>query len=948
MEEVPTPTTSRDRLGSSESAESISNSENKTLAVSGSSNIDVKIDSLLKYMEEIKNETTSKKEIKIMIKEAVREEIEPIKQELGDLRRMMPGAAGGSIGEEQRSYSEAAKEKKKEELILYTNVRSLMKNKDKIHQIMKKNPALIALSETRLTTKIKDAEVNVSGYHMVRCDAETGYTGGVIIYIRHDIEYEEVLNGKLDSKCWCAAIKIKEKMYKGVIMVLYNSPKTKASDFREFLEDIVEKLIERRGECMVIGDFNINFKNDSINMKKLKTIMLNVGMKQYVNRSTRITKQTETMIDLVFANKEVEVQVDHESKIADHSWLKVELNGNRSENKYKKYSARDYKQFKIDDFRRFFINNLEQIRDLNISDRVAKFEDNMKHILDNTIPEKEFIKIPITWNKECDDTEQNWLQFKTEKNAVVELIKKKEYYENMIDLNKDNPSNIWKILKEMVRGEPIGNKETEAIDFEILDNVDGCNIADKFNLYYIQNINNIINSINRDKYRRTVEIENEEPDEFMKIDIEYLNENIMKLLKSYCASEKATKEQIKIISDVLQKMWNIINEEVVDIINTFLREGCCPETCKTSIIIPIPKIENAKKASEYRSIHELLIWQEVLELAVKRQIEIYLTDNDIITEHQLGFREQYSDEIQIVINEWKIIRKKRKMIGVIFMNLKRAFETIDREILLEKLYLYGIKGKVLKWLKSYLEGRKQQVRFNNKLSKLLDTKYGIPQGSVLGRLLFIIYINNIIEVCPEECSIKIFADNYILIYVTGESSEDLEEKMNMVFNKVEKWMNINQLKINTEKTKFMIVNYDSKVKGRTQEQIKDVIVKCLDGTEIEREKKKKFFGIIIDDKLQFKNHCNYILKKIGKKTSFLNRIGSFVVLFSDCTKRIIYKSIISPHFKYCETLLIDNPEQLSELRKAQNRAMRAILQCDRSTENMQRTEYMLKELQSVE
>ena len=114
------------------------------------------------------------------------------------------------------------------------------------------------------------------------------------------------------------------------------------------------------------------------------------------------------------------------------------------------------------------------------------------------------------------------------------------------------------------------------------------------------------------------------------------------------------------------------------------------------------------------------------------------------------------------------------------MDLKRAFETIDRERLIGKLYQSGIRGMVLKWLRSYLNNRTQQVRFNNKWSKLIATEYGVPQGSVLGPLLFILYINDIIKVCPEGCSIKIFADD-TLIYVTGESSEELENKMNMAF-----------------------------------------------------------------------------------------------------------------------------------------------------------------------
>ncbi|XP_011693473.1 PREDICTED: uncharacterized protein LOC105453329 [Wasmannia auropunctata] len=1066
MKKVPTPTRSQDKLestGSTVSAGSfaISSNGNETLAMSGSSSIiDTTIDCFLKYMKEIiKDETASKKEIKNMIMEVIREikmiiregigsnkhelgkdeteckkdieiikeiirrEIKPfIKQELEDLRKMQ-GGTDGLIGEDQRSYSEAAKEKKKENviikleiqqeeligedqrsyseaaekknkenviikteiqqeenLILYTNVQSLTTHKDEVQdKVNKKNPVLIALSETRLTKKIKDSKVNIPGYTIAtRQDFETGNSGGVIIYVRDDIIHTEEFSD-LKSKCWCvAAIHVKNKVYKGFVVVLYRSPtKFKLSNqsntdptFIKFLEEMLEKKLIIKGECiMIIGDFNINFM-DSKNFytNSLKTTMLSLGMKQYVNRPTRIINGRQTIIDLVFANKEVELQVDYESQIADHAWLKVKLNASRSENKYREYSVRD-SQFEVDVFHGLVVNKLEEIRRLNISDRAEQF---VYYIIDalNIIAPIKQIRVPI-WNEEkwslqsdemreadlrdeaygkarCNDMEQNYLQFTIEENSVDELNKKNKYYENMIDRNKDNPTNMWKILKEMVRDEPTDNEKY----YE-------CNIADKFNLYYTQSINTIVESINSNKITddiietidecvRTVVIKNKGMDKFEIINVENLNKIVMRLL-----NKKGTVEVIKqekITSDVLQKVWYKINEEFVDIINTSLREGCCPEVWKTSTIIPIPKIENAKKTSEYRPINTLSIFEEVLELVVKRQIEGYLGENNIITEHQSSFRKQYlydsyETTIQIIIDEWRLIVKREK-VGVIFIDLKRAFETIDRERLFKKLCQYAIGGKVLEWLKSYFEKRTQQVRFNNEWSNLLTTEYGVPRGSVLGPLLFIIYINDIIKVCPEGCNIKMFADD-MLIYVTDENGKELENKMNTAFNKVETWMNVNKLKINTEKTKFMIV------KDRYQTRIKDVIVlKCLDGTEIERVEEIKFLDIIIDDNLQFENHCNHIISnKIGEKMSILNRINSYV---SPNTMCIIYESSIAPYFEHFATLLFNmqklqknkkyknkNLSKMERLQEGQNRVMRAILQCDINTE----AKNMLQKLQ---
>lgn len=832
-----------------------------------------------------------------------------------------------------------------------------MAHKDEIqHQIMKKmNPAFIALSETRVTAEIEDCEVNVPGYSMIRCDAENRNTGGVVLYVRDDIKYEIVLVKKLESNCWCAAIEVKDNLYRGVIMVIYHSPSASHGDFVRFLEDIIEELIIR-GECIVIGDFNIDIMLDSFYTRKLQTTMLSLGMKQYVNKPTRITKDSKTIIDLIYANNKIEVQVIHEPKITDHAWLKVELNASKIDNKYREFSARNFKEFNVEEFIKLVENNLEKSQDMDVSVRAKKLVDNIVDALDATAPKKKF-RIPKIWEGKkwfsdeireaaakrdeayskalYDDMDENWLQFKIERNAVVKLIrtKKKEYYENMIDHNKGNPTSMWKTLKEIIRGEPTGTKEIENIDFEILDNTEECNIADKFNLYYIQSIDNIVKSINRGNLgspgKRIIFVIESEGimENFEMIKIEHLQKIVMELPK-----KRGTEEGIT--SDILKAVFYVIKEEFVDIINNSLRDGCCPEGWKTSTIIPIPKIEKARKASEFRPINMLPIFEKVLELVVKKQIETFFEDNCIITEHQSGFRKQYSCEtaIQTVIDEWKLTVSEAKMVGVIFMDLKRAFETIDRERLLEKLYQYGIRGTALEWLRSYLKNRTQQVRFNNEWSTLLATEYGVPQGSVLGPLLFIIYINDIIKVCPEGCSIKMFADD-TLVYVTGESSAELERKMNMAFVTVEKWMNTNKLKMNAGKTKYMIV------RSIRKELRGNITLKCLDGTEIERVERMKYLGIIIDDRLRFKDHCDYMLKKIGKKVSFLNRIGNYISAYTRC---IIYKTIIAPHFEYCATLLIDMGEtQLNELQKAQNRAMRVILQCDRHT----KVERMLQALQ---
>lgn len=191
---------------------------------------------------------------------------------------------------------------------------------------------------------------------------------------------------------------------------------------------------------------------------------------------------------------------------------------------------------------------------------------------------------------------------------------KKEYYENMIDSNKNNSTTVWKTLKEIIRGEPAGVKEIRSIDFEILGDTEEYNIVDKFNLYYVQSINSIINSIKTDRsdsdriehwmnINRKISyiIENKGiMENFETVNLEQLEKAVMGLPK-----KKDTEEGIT--SDILKAVFPLIKEEFANLVNNSLKEGHCPESWKTSTIVPILKIDKAKKASEYRPINMLRI-----------------------------------------------------------------------------------------------------------------------------------------------------------------------------------------------------------------------------------------------------------------------------------------------------------------------------------------------------
>ncbi|XP_076291043.1 uncharacterized protein LOC143214194 [Lasioglossum baleicum] len=439
-------------------------------------------------------------------------------------------------------------------------------------------------------------------------------------------------------------------------------------------------------------------------------------MKQFFNKPTRTTKDSQTTIDLVFANNEIAVDVRDNPKITDHAVLEIKMSHNRSDNSYRLVNGRDYSKFHMCNFHKELERNVIQGQGLTVNARAVKLINEIVDTLDKAAPKRTF-RIPNIWYG-------------------------KKWFSNEITVAASERDNAFRIAVS-----------TEDIDFEIDNSImNKCNIADKFNIFYIESLNKIVNSIEGGKSK---------------------------------SPEK------RISSELLKSVFHVIKDEFLGVINESLRTGQCPDGWKTSTIIPIPKVNKPKKASEYRPINMLPIYEKVLELVVKEQIEMYLERNDIITEYQAGFRKEHSCEtaLQMLLDDWKLEVSEGKMVGVIFLDLKRAFETVNRERLIGKLEQYGIGGTVLKWFKSYLCNRRQQVRCGDIMSNLMENVYGVPQGSVLGPLLFIIYINDIVNICREG-SIRLFADDTI-IYITGESCQEIERKMNRMFNIAEEWMNIN-------------------------------------------------------------------------------------------------------------------------------------------------------------
>ena len=335
---------------------------------------------------------------------------------------------------------------------------------------------------------------------------------------------------------------------------------------------------------------------------------------------------------------------------------------------------------------------------------------------------------------------------------------------------------------------------------------------------------------------------------------------------------------------------------ITTLINQSLVSGIFPSNFKIAKIMPLQKEPNNCYIDNFRPISLLPCISKIIEKCVFDQVFEYFEKNKLLNESQYGYRKAHSTELACL----EIVDRIHKQLDdhetpfCIFMDLSKAFDTIDHTILLKKLRYYGMDQNSLRWFSSYLSNRQQYVDIEGYKSDLKQVNTGVPQGSTLGPLLFIIYMNDINYV-SEKFNAILFADDTTLnsvlsLFSENQNASQLSANINKEIHKIYEWLNANRLSLNIKKTKYMVFRYPQKPASSLPKM--DIII---DGKKIKRVDNFKFLGIELTETMSWKLHIDKLRIKISKVVGVMRRIKNFV---SSHVLLKIYSTLILCHLHY--------------------------------------------------
>ena len=826
----------------------------------------------------------------------------------------------------------------------HLNTVSIPKRRDLLDRIIRKFQ-IFGASETNIKSNTPPELYNFEGYKFFGTPRNNCNFGGVGLYISDQIECKRLSVKYTLPQPEMVFVQCKFRNTLIVVGVIYKSP-SQPYKIYDNITEIIANFTTKYSNVILLGDFNLNYMLP--NSPEIKFFTENFldpfGLKQIVTKPTRITDKSRSLIDLILINNPTMVKncdvVDF-AGLSDHCLVFVTYAVKRPKFKEKKVVRRDFRNFNATEFNcdveKIAWDNLQTIQNKDdlepltrLNNQILFFEDNFVGAIDKHAPTREvIIKKPV---------HPSWLT-----DELLGLMDKRDLYKSQF--NSTNDVSFFEKFRELKNSINHSIRRAKIADIN-------ANINSKLRNIKLFHANlksyNVVES--GLKKQSVCDFDPTELNNFFAannncfVDPDILAQEIRRIEclpvfnQSFRFSEVTETEVKNAVRDMksnsagvdnislffIQKSLCIIVAAITEIFNFSINEKIFPDKWKIAIIKPIPKTNNPSRLKDYRPISLLPILAKIFEKLIADQMKKYLNSHQVLCKYQSGYKPKHGCTTALLhISDYMYdAMDNGEIIFLILLDYSKAFDIACHDLILAKLKNLGFEQSALSWLKSYLNNRQQKVVLDSSESTLVSLRNGVPQGSILGPLLFTILVNDISDVI-HNCQYHLYADDtQLYLKTTVDYAVETILSINDDLERIADFSTRSFLKINSDKSKFIVIGSKNNLNKLSRIENIALAEIIMNDVAIERVYDARNLGITFDQYLNWNSHINGLISSAYYRLKLAYRYSKF--LSQDSKLRVVESYILSL-FNYGSPVLQNlTSEMCNKIQKVQNSCVRYI------------------------
>ena len=795
---------------------------------------------------------------------------------------------------------------------------------------------ILALTETWLSANdpVPPTELTPPGYSIVSSPRPHGRGGGVAVLHKNSLKVAKREETNTVYELLLCTFKPINNVTL-TLAVLYRPPTSCITAFMDEFSSWLEVHAAASGQLIIVGDFNIHVDDvDNIHAKRLKSLLDNFNLHQHVVGPTHVGGHT---LDLVITPQDSQAVSETRVKdfmISDHYNVVSKVNIVRPKTEKTYITYRKVRNIKTEEFAR-------DVADINVtgiddpSFAVDVYESNLSRIFNHHAPEKTrlvTVRTNAPWftdelqvaKHERRRHEKSWRKsglladkelYREQRNNFNRLLKeaKAQYYSKLISEERKNPKKLFQVIDVLING--------RKAEKTLPDHPSGNELASVFDDFFEDKIE-IIRAELENKQRNlphlpVIEITSDTRlSEFAEVS----EESVTSIIKNSPAKQ-CDLDQIP--TWLLKSCLPSVVKSITHIINLSMQQSTVPTQFKTAVISPILKKTglNPNELKNYRPISNLSFLSKTLERVVAEQLQNYLCSNHLHEKFQSAYKSRHSVETALLRVQNDILRSldDGNAVVLLLLDLSAAFDTIDHSVLLKRLHELGIRDSALTWFKSYLSDRLQIVRTDSASSNPAPLQHGVPQGSVLGPLLFSVFVLPLAKIIEQYgLSGHYYADDtQVYLSFRPSSQATAMGAIGSCCNAIKDWMTANMLKLNEGKTEMVVFR-----SRYTTPLNKQALSMKIGESSIIPASTARNLGCIMDETLTMETHIALTCRNAFYHLRNLKRIRRY--LTREATEQLVH-AFVTSRLDFCNSLLFGIQKQhLQKLQRVQNAAARVI------------------------